>query len=226
MRIVTSRYLQDVKCNIWVASRNWLSNKKIWWAATVVRYLRSAGFEVAKDVSAYGWPVLSMAKNSRIAIGARTVLCSESNFTALGVNHPVVLRTLSEGAEIVIGEDTGISGATICAASSIRIGQNCLIGANVMIVDTDFHSINPQNRRYNKNQAEIATAPVNVGSNVFLGAGVIVLKGVTIGDNSVVGAGSVVVHDIPASVVAAGNPAKLLKTWQQAPSNLVTINAL
>jgi acetyltransferase-like isoleucine patch superfamily enzyme len=118
---------------------------------------------------------------------------------------------LREGAVLDIGADTGISGASICAAVSVKIGQKVLIGANVTIADTDFHAINPAGRRHNKNHDEIASRPVLIGDNVFIGAGSYILKGVTIGENSIIGANSVVAKSIPANVIAAGNPAKIVK---------------
>jgi acetyltransferase-like isoleucine patch superfamily enzyme len=114
-------------------------------------------------------------------------------------------------AQIEIGSDTGISGGVICAALSVKIGKECLLGADVMIVDNDFHPINADGRRYNRNLANVAAAPVVVGDNVFIGARSIVLKGVSIGSNSVIGAGSVVVGNIPSGVIAAGVPARVIR---------------
>lgn len=185
--------------------------KRSWWNLTIMPVLRAVGVEIAENVRIQGWPIVSLASGSRIQIGARCVLCSDSQVNALGINHPVVLRTLRPGAEIVIGEDTGMSGGSICAAGSIRIGAGCLIGANVTLADTDFHAINPANRRYNKNPDEIAVAPIVIEDNVFIGADVFVLKGVTVGKNSVIGAGSVITRNIPKNAIAAGNPAKVIK---------------
>lgn len=67
-------------------------------------------------------PVISMARTGAIKIGERCSLCSVSEYTALGVSHPVILRTLDPAASIHVGAHTGISGATICAAKGIRIG--------------------------------------------------------------------------------------------------------
>lgn len=191
--------------------RLWYRIKRSWWNLTVMPALRAAGVEIAEKVQVQGKPIISMVAGSRIRIGTRCVLCSDSDVNALGINHPVVIRTMRPGAEIVIGEDTGMSGGSICASSSIRIGKGCLIGANVTLVDTDFHATNPVNRRYNRNPDEIAVAPIVIEDNVFIGADVFVLKGVTIGKNSVIGAGSVVTRDIPENSIAAGNPAKIVR---------------
>jgi len=184
----------------------------IWWKLTIPLRLRAKGVEVGKGACFYGMPIISMAPNSHIRLGDRVVLCSDSRFTALGVNHPVVLRTLRPNAEIVIGNDSGISGGSICAASQIILGKECLIGANVTIADTDFHAINPKNRRYNNNQSEIDTKPICIQNNIFIGTGSLILKGVNIGENCVIGAMSVVTKDVPRNSIYAGSPAKLIQS--------------
>lgn len=97
-------------------------------------------------------------------------------------------------------------GVRISSAESIRIGDNAMLAANVTISDSDWHGI------YNRIRPFRCTKPVVIENNVWLGERVIVCKGVTIGENSVIGAGAVVTKDIPANVIAAGNPAKVLKT--------------
>ena len=88
----------------------------------------------------------------------------------------------------------------------IYIGDYTMIGPNVTIA-TAAHPILPALRE----QGYQYNAPVRIGKNCWLGAGVIVLPGVTIGDNTVVGAGSVVTKDLPANVVAVGNPCRVLR---------------
>ena len=181
------------------------------WRRIVPLQLRHAGVEVGASVRFLGAPIVSLAPSSTITIGARSVLCSESELTALGVNHPVVLRTLRSGATIQIGEDAGISGGAISRSRKFVIGARFLMGANVTIVDTDFHATDPSNRRYNDDSRAIATAPVQIGDDVFLGTGSFVLKGVTIGDGTIVGAGAVVTRSLPPGVIAAGNPARAIR---------------
>jgi acetyltransferase-like isoleucine patch superfamily enzyme len=176
--------------------------------------LAAIGVEGVSNIRFYGLPVVSRAPGSTIAIGPRVVLCSHPRFTALGVARPVVLRTLRPGAQIRIGADVGISGGVICAAVSVDIGDRCLLGADVQITDTDFHPVSPINRRFETQPKHIASAAVVVEENVFLGAGVRILKGVRIGRNSVVGAGSLVTADIPSDVIAAGVPARVLRSLQ------------
>lgn len=90
--------------------------------------------------------------------------------------------------------------------TDIFVGDNTMIGPNVTIAVAG-HPIYPPLRAL----AYQYNAPVRIGKNCWLGAGVIVLPGVTIGDNSVIGAGSVVNKDIPANVVAVGNPCRVLR---------------
>jgi acetyltransferase-like isoleucine patch superfamily enzyme len=184
--------------------------RKIWWKIITTRQLTKMGVQIGDNVQIQGQPIVSMQPHSQILIGAHSVLCSDSRYTALGINHPVVLRTLRPGARIHIKEHAGISGATICAAMEINIGRHVLLGANVTIVDTDFHSLKANDRRYNRDPNDIAASPVDIADNVFVGSGAIILKGVSIGANSIIGAGAIVVHDIPANAIAAGNPAKII----------------
>ena len=173
--------------------------------------LRLRGVRVGCHTIFHGFPILSVFSNSSINIGENCVICSASGMTALGVNHAVVLRTLREQAVILIGDDSGISGGVICASVRVEIGRGCLLGANVVITDTDFHPIKSAGRRYNNSQSDIVSSPVIIEDNVFIGAGAFILKGVRIGKNSVIGAGSVVTKDIPGDMIAAGNPARVIK---------------
>ena len=81
-----------------------------------------------------------------------------------------------------------------------------MFGPNV-VVATAGHPIDPELRR----KVAQFNVPVRIGSNVWIGAGAILLPGVTVGENSVIGAGSVVTHDIPPNVVAVGNPCRVLR---------------
>jgi acetyltransferase-like isoleucine patch superfamily enzyme len=171
--------------------------------------LRALGVVLGRSVVLYGLPVISLFPGSEIRIGSHVVLCSWSRYTALGVNHATVLRTLARAAQLTIGDHVGISGGTICAAESVTIGAYTMLGANVTVADTDFHPLAAPNRRYS--QAGVEARPVVIGANVFLGTGAVILKGVHIGDNSVIGAGSVVTRNIPGDVIAAGNPCRVIR---------------
>lgn len=172
---------------------------------------RAAGAEVAPGARFMGPAIIARCDGSRVVIGEQVLLCSWSRWTALGVSHPVVLRTLTAGAVLRIGRDTGISGGSFCAAVGIDIGERCLIGADVMVSDTDFHSLAPEGRSTGTDWSRVGSAPVRIGNDVFIGARVVILKGVAIGDGAVIGAGSVVTRSVPARAVAAGNPARVFR---------------
>ncbi|MEJ1935401.1 acyltransferase [Nostoc sp. NIES-2111] len=95
------------------------------------------------------------------------------------------------------------SGVQIYSAAEVRIGPFSRIGDGCIIIDSNFHAVHEGQ--------SAASRPINIGRNVWLGRGVIVLPGVTIGDHSVVAAGSVVFNDIPAKQVWRGNPARFWK---------------
>jgi acetyltransferase-like isoleucine patch superfamily enzyme len=80
------------------------------------------------------------------------------------------------------------------------------VGANSVIVDTDFHPISPEDRILNPNEGK--TADVIIEDDVFIGMNCLILKGVTIGRGSLIGAGSVVIKDVPPGMIVAGNPAE------------------
>jgi len=120
------------------------------------------------------------------------------------------LEARSEYSRITIGNDTSINNGFVAIAehTSIQIGERVLIGSNVEIIDSDFHGVKLADRF--KSKLEWAK-PVVIQNDVFLGSNVRVCKGVTIGCGSLVANGSIVVGDIPEGVIAAGNPAKVIR---------------
>ncbi len=111
------------------------------------------------------------------------------------------------GHHVHLGSNVYINAnATFVDDTHIYIGDNVMMGPNVTLA-TAGHPIDPELRKkglqYN--------LPVRIGNNCWLGAGVIVMPGVTIGENTVIGAGSIVTKDIPANVVAVGNPCRILR---------------
>lgn len=121
------------------------------------------------------------------------------------INSPLFV---DYGENIHIGARTFVNyNLTALDVAVITIGEDCQIGPNVQLL-TPTHPIDPQPRRDKLEAAE----PITLGDNVWLGGGVIVCPGVSIGENSVIGAGSVVTKDVPANVVAAGNPARVLRS--------------
>ena len=112
------------------------------------------------------------------------------------------------GYRIRVGARTFVNyGLVALDVASIAIGDDVQIGPNVQLL-TPTHPIDPVTRRARWEAAE----PIAIEGNVWLGGGVIVLPGVTIGENTVVGAGSIVTKDLPKNVVAAGNPARIVRS--------------
>jgi acetyltransferase-like isoleucine patch superfamily enzyme len=96
-------------------------------------------------------------------------------------------------------------GVRIDSASCVRVGSNTMLAAGVYLTDADWHGI------YNRPRPIGKTLPITLEDNVWLGDGVVVCKGVNIGANTIVGAGSVVTKSLPANVIAAGNPAVVVR---------------
>jgi acetyltransferase-like isoleucine patch superfamily enzyme len=157
----------------------------------------------------YGLPIIQKHRGSVMCFGAGLNLRSSVVSNPLGPNHPVILCTWEPNAVLEIGDGFAMTGGSICAAERITIGKNVAIGANSTIADTDFHPLNPVIRHQRPQESN--TAPILIEDDVFIGMNCLILKGVTIGHGSVIGAGSVVTKDIPPCVIAAGNPARVLR---------------
>ena len=126
-------------------------------------------------------------------------ICVESNFFC------------DYGYNIEVGENFYINhNCVILDCAKVTFGDNVLIGPNCSFY-TPIHPMDAKTRNTFIERAE----PITVGNNVWFGGNVIVLPGVTIGDNAVIGAGSVVVKDIPANMLAVGNPCKPIKEIEQ-----------
>lgn len=179
-----------------------------------VIYARYWGVNLGRNCRFFGLPLIRRLPNSRIDIGHNCQFRSAEWSNFAGLNHACALVTLTETAELRIGNDCGFSGAALAAATSVRIGDRVMVGANTSISDSDWHPIDAK-QRINDEAPE--TKPIVIEDDVWLGANVTVLKGVTIGARSVIAANSVVTKSIPADVVAAGIPAKAVKSISPAP---------
>lgn len=154
----------------------------------------------------FGIPYFYRYPDSKIFVGSKCIFRSDKTVN-LSLKKRCIIRTLNFSAEISIGDFTGINASMIAAENKITIGKNVLIGYNCYITDTDNHSVSITERHSGKAKSK----PVIICDNVWLGANVTVLKGVTIGENSVISAGSVVYTNIPPNVVAIGNPCKVIQ---------------
>lgn len=156
---------------------------------------------------------LVRTKNGEIIIGNNFKCNNKILSNSIGLIQPCIFNISTPNSRIIIGDNVGISGSTICATTSVTIGNNVLIGSGCLISDTDSHPINWEDRLYNRNE-NTNKAPIIIGDNVFIGARSIILKGVTIGECAVIGAGSVVSKDVPPYTIVCGNPARIVKTLQ------------
>ena len=158
-------------------------------------YLRRAD-ELGSRVRVWGKPAITVGGTLRVADRVRIF--------SIPVRTELAVRA---GGTLDIGSQTFINyGCSISAAELVRIGPRCNIGSHVIIMDNDFHSLDPEHR------LEIPpSAPIILEENVWVGVRVTVLRGVTIGAGSVIAAGSVVTKDVPPRTLAGGLPAKVIR---------------
>ncbi len=159
-------------------------------------YLRRCT-SVGRRPRLYGRPRIINLGNLRI--GDRFILFSHIVKSELATH---------EGGSIEIGNGVFINhGASISAHNLVTIGDGCQIGPYACIMDNDYHQVEDRTKPGE-------SQPIILERNVWLGVRVVVLKGVRIGENSVIGAGSVVTRDVPPNTLAAGMPAKAIRTFE------------
>ena len=123
-------------------------------------------------------------------------------------SHYAYLEARDEQSEIIIGDNVSINNAfSIECSSKVVIENDVLIGVNCSIIDNDGHDLAIDKRKFGNPK----TALVHIQQNVFIGSNVTILKGVIIGKNSIIGNSSVVTKNISENVIAAGNPAKVIR---------------
>lgn len=178
---------------------------KLSWLATYILFFCS-GIKFQK-FKTLGVPYIHASIGSTIKIGNNFCMGNSILTNATGIKGRSKIE-VRKNANLLIGENVGITLTTIECFNRITIGDGVRIGFGVHILDTDFHSIDPDIRLSSHDVAK--TAPISIEKNVFIGAHSVILKGVTIGEGSVIGAGSIVTKSIPSHSVAAGNPAKVI----------------
>lgn len=186
---------------------NWF---KILMKATKIKY--------GKNLLIKGIPVIFNKSGATMTIGENVIIKSSFLSNLIGLYSRTIIVTRAPGAEIVIGNNVGISGATIYARKGIHIGENTCIGGNVKILDNDFHPIEVETRNKllkNPNGGDsnlVPAKPIMIGKNCFIGCNSIILKGTVIGDGCVIGAGAVVSGKFEDNCVIVGNPARVIKS--------------
>ena len=156
----------------------------------------------------FGMPLIQRHRGSTIELGTGLELRSWRSSNPLMPNHPCVFSTRTAQAVIRVGPRCSFTGAMVVALESIQIGADVLVGTNAAIVDSDFHPLYVS-QRLPGNVGRVK--PVVIRDQVFIGMNSLILKGVEIGQGSVIGAGSVVIGNIPPGVIAAGNPAQVVR---------------
>ncbi|SDL40262.1 acyltransferase [Kriegella aquimaris] len=183
-----------------------LSNtKNFWYNRLIFKY---------KKVNCSDFPriygEIFIRNQGSISIGKNVSFNSGPYANPIGGDTRMTL-IVGKSAILNIGNGTGISNSTVICLENISIGNNVKIGGSVKIYDTDFHSLDPENRKIKEKDIP-KTKPVVINDNSFIGAHSIILKGVTIGENSIIGAGSVVTKSVPSGEIWAGNPAKFIRS--------------
>lgn len=180
--------------------------------------MKITGVEYGKRLRLKGMPVIFNRHGARLKLGSNVTIKSSFLSNLVGLYNRTIIITRAPGAVIEIGDNVGISGATIYARKGIYIGANTAVGGNCKILDNDFHPIDAkerirllQNVRGGETGDLIPAKEIYIGQNCFLGCNSIILKGTVLGNNCVVGAGAVVCGRFEDDCVIAGNPARIIR---------------
>lgn len=182
--------------------------------------MKSANIEYGRGLLLKGIPVIFNRRGAKLSIGNNVVIKSSFLSNLVGLYSRTIIITRNKNAEIVIGNNVGISGSTIYARKKITIGENTCIGGNVKILDNDFHPLEIEARNKlilsKEDDSDLIPAKeIRIGKNCFIGCNSIILKGTVLGDGCVVGAGSVVSGKFNANSVIVGNPAKVIRKLRE-----------
>jgi acetyltransferase-like isoleucine patch superfamily enzyme len=160
------------------------------------RFRLRCATRIGKRVRLHGRP--AVVNQGTLTIGDRVRLVSTV--------ATLELATLP-GGHLEIGDNVFINyGSSLVSSTHVKVGNDCLIGTHVMVMDCDFHRVEDK-------VWDTSGAPIVLEDRVWLGNRSIVLKGVTIGHDAVVAAGSVVTHDVPPRTVVAGVPARVVRQF-------------
>lgn len=177
--------------------------------------------EYGKNLLLKGIPVIFNKGGARLKLGENVTIKSSFLSNLVGLYSRTIIVTRMPGAVIEIGDNVGISGATIYARKGIHIGDNTCIGGNCKILDNDFHPIEAEARNRLLQAADggdsdlVPSKEISIGKNCFIGCNTIILKGTVLGDGCVVGAGAVVSGKFEENCVIAGNPARVIKRLER-----------
>lgn len=184
---------------------------KISWCVTYMKFIIN-GVDFKKSFDARGIPIINVSLKGNFKIGENFMFNSGIYYNMIGRQQRCFF-IVGNGAQLLIGNNVGMSSTAIVCQTEIQIEDDVRIGGGVVIYDTDFHSLSNIERVARPEITDnINTQKVKICKGVFIGAHSIVLKGVVIGENSIIGAGSVVSKSIPSNQIWAGNPAKFIRS--------------
>ncbi len=169
--------------------------------------MRLFGVQVPRSCKICGFPMLWKMKGG-LHLGERVMMNSIPELYPMGATFPRCALSAMPGASVSIGDDSYLASCAVFAAKEISIGKRVLISSGCRISDHDGH---PVDRIPRTTFTTEGAEPVHIEDDVWLGCDVMILKGVTIGRGSVIGAKSLVTNDIPPNVLAAGNPARIIR---------------
>ena len=170
------------------------------------------GISLGKSVLFKNMPSLLKHPKASIRIGDNTLLNSSNYGYHINMHSSCKILADRPNAEVVIGDNCRIHGTCIHAYNSIKIGNNVLIAANTQIIDGNGHQLSFSNPSNRINTTDLGKAIV-IEDDVWIGANCFILGGVTIGKGAVVSANSVVHKDVLSNTIVGGNPAKLIKDY-------------
>lgn len=157
-------------------------------------------------------PIIDIRENCQLHIGNNVTLNSNNDGYHVNMHSSVKLLADRPGAIIKIGNNTRINGSCIHAYHLVKVGDNCLIAANCQIFDGNGHDISFPDVA-NRINTFGSYKPVVIEDNVWIGINTVICPGVTIGKGSIVSANSVVSRDVPPMTIVAGNPAIVVKEY-------------
>jgi acetyltransferase-like isoleucine patch superfamily enzyme len=191
------------KARLWAVKWRWYERNSLPWNRARIHW------EAMRREAFVRWPihgnVLEALSEGRLELGKGALL------------EPDVWITAPGKARVRIGEGTFLNlGVMIAAEERVEIGDHCMLANGCFVTDSSHRYDDPE--KPVPWQGFTTKGPTKIGDNCWLGANVVVTSGVSIGERCVIGANSVVTRDIPAFSVAAGAPAKVLRTIEYGPS--------
>jgi acetyltransferase-like isoleucine patch superfamily enzyme len=185
------------QAKLWLQKWRWYERNTLPWNRARIHW------EFARREAFVRWPVhgnvLEAFREGRLEIGAHTLF------------EPGVWITAPDSARVRIGSGTFLNlGVMVASIELVQIGSHCMFANGCFVTDANHRFDDPTTPI--TWQGFTTKGPTRIGDNVWCGANVVVTSGVTIGDRCVIGANSVVTTDVPAGSIAAGAPARLLKT--------------